>query len=249
MKTTKLIFSLILITKVAIPSENWEKILKDYKNEKFDKIRKELKENPIESQAWHFNLGTIYLKLQSFGSARAHLEIAYSFNNNNYIKNNLLIARKELSNIIGINNLDPASRVFEKFGNILKGSTLRGLIGIFLIILSIFLIKPLKKEKSFKKAILYKKPIILLILILITLSMSLAKIISHKEAFLKSDSILRSGPGSNYLEIKSLPSGVKVRVTGKSLKSRDKKEVWQQIRYDKSMLGWIKKSVLLISPN
>lgn len=178
----------------------------------------------IESPAlWHFNVGTLYLKKDSLGLARFHLEKAKdSFELGR-------IAQRNIDTIKANDFIIDISKSNELNENIVTTGVTSSLweyslLFLILIVLSILLYRFRKITKS-----------VLVIGILISLIPFLAYYYfdqSYKTAIIINDVAIREGPSKIYEENTVLPAGSKViySIT---------KNGWFLIDFPASVKGWV----------
>jgi len=211
-----------------------------------------LQQNPTYDSNYFFNLGILFGKDQQHG-----LAVAY-FEKSNHLKphdpeivKNLKIAQPLLKKELMVNHakvieLDGSSNTLEKFADRIQLDEIMGVIGLVVLIVSLFWIRAYLKTRNITKTFL--KPSGWFGALAVVLSFAFYGVhrigSSNPAAVLLMKQPLRSGPGMNYPELFTIDAGIKVRMVGSSI-TLNETESWQKIRYDSEHTAWIPLSSLL----
>lgn len=199
---------------------------------------------------YHYNVGTLYFRLEKFGLAVAHLEKADRLRPHDPdIRVNLVLSRDSLGRALGgQTQLDPASSPVEMIADNVQIEEVRGTFGVFAFILILFWIRSYRKTRSLRITLLKPTGVLGILALLITASLYGIQRWSdtHPPVVLLEKQTLRSGPGENYLELARFEAGVKLRMTGESAQAEDGGN-WQQVRFsEEGDVAWVRESSLLL---
>lgn len=208
------------------------KILKSveelYINKQYDAAVETLlkHKDTFSSGMFHYNLGSLYLKMGRVGAARYNLEKSKDSGFNLTLVNKNLNIIKQKNNIVGLEKSD--SIIEQAIGlSINQSSYLLG--SIFLICTSIVLLLAI-----FKKI---KSNILLFIILSFLIAPVILKLFvdtSYDRAVALVDLPLYEGPSKIYEQSGEVRAGSKV-VIGKSING------WLLIKYPQSVAGWVKR--------
>jgi hypothetical protein len=183
----------------------------------------------LQPGLFHYNLGTLYLKMGRLGPSRYNLEKANKIGfSNPLVKNNINYIRKQES-IISVG--ESGSLIDKTFFHINEASSYQ--FGFFLLLFSLFLVIAMR----FKKISLRSFSIVFFVAILLT---SIIKVYTHSnyhQAVIMNDVSIFEGPSKIYEESGNIIAGSKVLVS----KSQND---WFYILSPASVSGWIKRSAL-----
>ncbi|OFZ70322.1 MAG: hypothetical protein A3K03_03895 [Bdellovibrionales bacterium RIFOXYD1_FULL_44_7] len=244
-----LVLSLILASvSLAAGEQNtkWEEFRSFYDTGKYQEAIQSLKRHPSNDANYFYNLGNTYYRLGQFGLATAYLEKSNRTRAHDPdIQQNLSLAKAALSKQIGEDRIDPASGWIESISDNAPLDEIRGILGLFAFVLTLLWIRSYYKSRSLKRTLLQPAGLLGLLALAITASLYLIQRLnaSSPPAVAVTAESIRSGPGEQFIELTRIEPGMKIRLLEKSAKSGD--EAWQQIRYSKSSIGWIKESSLL----
>ena len=233
----------------ATAPDKWQEAQSFYDQGKYEDALKTLKENPSETGSYYYNLGSVFLKLSRPGPAVAYLERANRVQpHDSSIQQNLKIAKSALAQLIGNDHLDPASSGLESFVDRVSLDEVRGGLGLLGFILILFWFRAYVKLRSLRKTILQPAGFLTLISLGLMISLYAAERIAenHPAAICVEREVIRSGPGDRYLELAQAEPGVKVRLLGPNETADNSHEIWEQVRYSSSGIGWIKSDGLLV---
>lgn len=193
---------------------------------------------------WNYNLGTLYLYLNRLSEARYFIERARWLDPfSSAISNNLDRSKQLLTAKIGNSNLNPADQSLEILAEPFGWLPVRSIFGLFFVLLT-----GVGIAQSYRKRPVLFPAIGLALCGLALLFAQLGEL--RPPAVVLSSSVIKSGPGEEFLELSKVLEGQRIRLTGKSsetknTKDNSKNETWMQVAYAPDQLGWIKQSMLL----
>ncbi len=198
-----------------------------YQKNDFKNALKTLSDHPesLPSGLWHYNLSTVYAKLENWPLARFHLLVATKegvsvpgiSQNQTLIEEKLEVGKLEKS--LSTSDYLYKAAKFITIGEITSFSLVFLLIGLLI----------LKKKPSFKRFS------ILLILTLLPLSFSLV-LKKYPEGIVLSTEKVLDGPSVIFGSVADIPAGIKVITTGDG--------DWREILWPSRFHGWIRTSAL-----
>ncbi len=226
----------------------WESVKQLYDAGKYNEALNELSTHPKEIASYYYNLGTIYFQLNQAGKAVAFLEKANRLDfHDSDININLRIARQALSQLIGKENVDPASTWTESIADRLTATEVRGGLSFGVLVFIILLFQAYVRTRNIFKALLKPAGVIGFAGFVVTLGIygiyQMAG--SSPPAICTEHEVVRSGPGERFSELGKLESGAKVRVL-ETVTHDQQAEIWQQIRFSQDGIGWVRASHLLL---
>ena len=245
----------------------WTEAKNQYDLKRYDESFAQLLSHPRETGNYYYNLGTVSYRLGKSGQALAYLEKAYRLSPNDAdIQYNLSIARQALATQMGQSQLDPSSSWWEKLADRVTLEQARATLGLMGLIMVLLWMRTYFGSRSLRKTLLNTACLISLSAFVITLCVYSIQRFAEgtpPAICLEKDSI-RSGPGSQYMELAKIEAGTKVRYLGSGTEEPNtnsggkigetapvKNEVektpvyWIQVRYSPEGIGWIRASSLL----
>lgn len=229
----------------------WEDSRSLYDAGRLDEALSALLSNPTPDAHYFYNLGNVYYRLGQPGVAVAYFEKANRLKaHDSDILHNLAVARSTLQQQIGIQRLDAASTWIESLVDRVPLDEIRSTIGLLAFIVSLVWIRGYRKHRNLGKTLLRPAGLLGLLGLAITVSLYLAQRLaaSSPPAVCTQAHSIRSGPGDQYLDLGKLEAGMKIRLLNQSATSEGAgaSELWQQIRFTHSEIGWIRASSLLL---
>ncbi len=198
-----------------------------------------------EDPVYDYNLGTLYYQIGDLGAALGYLERAnHTRPNDPDIKFNLDIARAAFSSRFGSERLDPASTSIQQISDRFTQEECRELWGVLGILAVALWAIAYWKTREISKALSQLSGLLgLLSLTLLLSTYALRKWATDPAAICLHSQTIESGPGNTFVELAKLEAGTKVRLLGTAQDAQG--QVWQQIRFSTSGIGWVKASSLL----
>ena len=218
---------------------------------KYQEAIQSLQANPAYDHFYFFNLGVLWGKINQNGLATAYLEKANRLRPHDpEIARNLKYARSLLLKSWGHSGdeqvLDQASSTIEQVADRIHHDEMLGVLGLVVLIVSLFWIRAYLKTRSIMKTFL--KPSGWFGAFAVSISFAFYGV--YRTGTLNPPAVvlyrqpLRSGPGLNYPEITNIESGLKIRMMGAGV-AVGENELWQKVRYKPTLIGWIPLSNLL----
>ncbi len=190
---------------------------------------------------YFFNRGVIHHALQQEGLAVAYLEKARTLSDDHRVSDALFEAQKSLAQLIGASKLDPASYIFESWGDDLPLEWIWVVLVAFSVlgVIALLITKPQGKQ-GFSGSLM---GITLTLMTLAGIGFSWDLwMLRHTPAMVLKSETVRSGPAETYLERGVLDAGMKVRLVGPSPLLN-----WYRVRFDAAgEEGFIPASSLLL---
>ncbi|MBC7693370.1 MAG: hypothetical protein H7222_16515 [Methylotenera sp.] len=204
--------------------------------------------------AYHYNLGSIYLQLNRPSQAVIQLEWAHHLKpTDRDITKNRDLAREALAKVLGETHVDPASNPVERLDEsfpLRQAAAALALLAGFLTLWTVLRNQP-KSDPAFILGCAF---------LLVSLFAGIGHYAAtrHPGAWVQVADVIRSGPGSQFLELSRVEPGVKLRVSDSeprenpNPKAGEKpgEELWMQVRFSEPKetegIGWIKVSSLLL---
>jgi tetratricopeptide (TPR) repeat protein len=239
----------------AAPAElqwkDWQQAKNLYDSEKFQDAALELQKNAHlshDSASYYFNLGTIYYRLGRLGEAVGYLEKANRTSPHDPdIQYNLNLIQNALGRVIGAEKLDPSSTWVEQLADRISLEEVRTTLGTVGILVILLWLRVYLKARSLRRLLM--NPACLIALVAFGLTSGVYGIQRWAEAsppaICLSRQVIRSGPGDHFLELAKAEEGSKIRILGPSANDSTKNEIWNQVRYSREEVGWIRASSLL----
>jgi hypothetical protein len=175
---------------------------------------------------FHYNLGTMHVKLGHLGVARYHLERAKKFDfKDTKLSSNLKFVRESL----GVSDVVQSKVLWDRFLNFSLGSSVQSFFSLSLVILLVgaFLFRPSRLVKKWKFIF-----VVLVSIIPTLFYFTFLKDINFAVALKGAD--LREGPSKVYEKNNYIPEGAKV-ILG------EKNGSWFYIERPTWLRGWISK--------
>lgn len=189
----------------------------------------ELKAHPSDTSEYHFNVGNLELRLGNPGLARAHLEKAKQMQPfSPKIDSSLRVARDSLGKVIGAERLDPATEWYNALDDRLPMRFVSGIFGILA-----FLLSGIRRERGALFCFVFG------LASLVTSQIAY----SHRGVVMIEQQIIRSGPGDQFLELRRVEPGIKLRLQAEPESSSSE---WIQLRFSPDSTGWVKSSSVLL---
>ncbi|OFZ20166.1 MAG: hypothetical protein A2X94_09680 [Bdellovibrionales bacterium GWB1_55_8] len=226
-----------------------------YQESKFQEAITRLLASPEhDSTAYHYNLGTLYLKTGVAGLSVAHLEKANTLKRHDAdIQYNLQLARSEVSKLLGADRLDPASTAVERLADRISLEEVRGTLGLLAFLISALWLRSYMKSRSVRRVLLQPASLLLLFALSITLLLFGAQRYTelHPSGVLLEPQAVRSGPGNSFLELARVEAGTKLRIVNTAGSPEQgggtpEPSKWLQVRYSADEIGWVRASSLLL---
>jgi tetratricopeptide (TPR) repeat protein len=198
-----------------------------------------------EDPLFYYDLGSLAFRMGRLGPAVAYLEKADHLKRHDPdIQHNLEVVRANLAQTLGPERIDPASTWSESLADHVSLEEIRGVLGLLVLILSIFWIRGYLKTHKIRVALLGPSAVIGGFCLLGVTGLYGIERFAHDRppAIVLAKSAVRSGPGENYAELTQIDSGEKLRV----LDLADRPTDWLQVRYSQEGIGWIKASDVLV---
>ena len=226
----------------------WQEARKDYDSGNYEQALFAFQTHPADDANYHYNLGTLYYRMIRYGHALAHLEKANLLQpHDSDIQYNLSQVQSKLGQILGVENLDPASSWLEKLSDRLSLQEIRTALGLLGIILVMTWLHGYRKVKDLTKTLL--RPAALISLAAFSTTASIYGLqrftATASPSYCTSSQVVRSGPGEHFLELARLKEGMKLRLLSQSVSAQGHLELWSQVRYSQDGIGWVKASGLL----
>ncbi len=236
----------------------WKEAKSLYDAEKFKDAAESLENHPSSIRSNdHYNLGTIYYRLNRLGLALGHLEKAQKLNPSDPdIQCNLTRVKIALSRSLHAEEVDPSSTVLEKWGDALSPTLTPIILGFLSLTTSLCWSWAYRMKRHIRKSL--QSPIGIAGTLVFIFTLGLLGIQNESKrvpvGVIIEKQIVRSGPGEHYMKLAEVPEGLKVRVLGATPTSylnpknhlTSSNELWQQIRYSPQGIGWVKVSTLWV---
>lgn len=217
---------------------DWEQIRALESQGQSDKVFELLQTKPAQDARDWYNLGTAALKIGKPGLARAYLEKALVANQRSqelptpWIEKNLSIARVRLQDQVGT----AALREVRLWNEVIVEQPwflpLEATAALACLVAGAWVVR--------RRNLLPWGLVPLIFLLLSILDFSAR---SSVQAFALEDSVVRSGPGTRYLEIGRAEAGTPVRFTGET--RTEGTSPWIQVRFENLALGWLPEASVL----
>jgi len=231
------------------PWGDWAEAQGFYKSHEFDRALEVFKSHPREGDSTYFyNLGTTYYHLNQPGLALAYLEKANRLSPHDPdTQYNLNQARLLLEKRIAQNQLDPASSVLEQLADRISLDEARATLGLLTLLVTLVWMRTYLKTRNLKSTIFQPSGYIGISALILCLSIYAIQrwAQSTPPAMILEQQVLRSGPGSQFMELGNVTPGVKVRLLHQTAIEEGSQTLWHQIRFSGNSVGWIKSSALL----
>lgn len=202
-----------------------------YANAKFEEAKSYLEKNSqlYSKGAYHYNLGTVRLKLNEYALARYDFELAKKEGfHNSALANNLTYAEKMLA----LDDLSESTITQERVINSLTNIPNSGYVTITLSLLLIILL-------MIRLGHITKKFTMIIALILCLVPVLIGKLyVGNLTTAVALDNVkLYEGPSKIFSEKGEVKAGSKIVIS-------DKKDNWFLIQYPMSLTGWVQKEKL-----
>lgn len=247
-------FSSPNLVRAAEPSalwSDWQEAKSFYDSGRWSDAAAQLLAHPRPNDSSYFyNLGSTYLKIGNLGLALAYLEKANRLRPHHPdIQNNLGLARQAFSEKVGSDKLDPASSWIEQLADQVSFDEVRGTLGFSLLALVLIWIRNYSKTRRIKGALSHPAAYLGMAALGITLGLYGIRLWAnyHPSGILLGHQTVRSGPGDHFEQLAELEVGSKVRILGPvSSQTDEPHEDWNQIRFSKEQIGWVRSKDLLV---
>jgi tetratricopeptide (TPR) repeat protein len=243
-----LLLLLGILLNPAAQADGFEDLRKAYDSQAYAQAIEALKSHPDGSPEYYFNLGTLYFRLNDFGSALAFLEKADRLAPaQGDIRHNLALARAAVESKYSAGRVDAASDALESATDALTPGQVYAFAGVLLLVAAWILGQAMRTARTARA--LAKEPLAWAaagVMLLSAASLG-AKALgdAHPAAVAVRSEVIRSGPADHYLNLGALEPGLHVRYLGRG--ARTQKEDWIQVRFGATEVGWIPRdSVLLL---
>ena len=229
---------------------DWNEFQNLYSSGQLEPALQWLKQHPSQTASFYYNQGTVLFRMGQFGQATAYLEKAHQLDPfNSAVEANLSLARGKLAGLIGENRVDPAGSWLDSVAPRLPTADLMSVVSVILIAAGLSLANRYRKNRMAQRTLMSAAGALSLGCLLLLFALGLVRsgtMTSPAAACLESQ-VVRSGPGDRFLELSRLETGAKVRLTGDTLSEEgNPTQVWRQVRYSPSAVGWVKASSLLL---
>ena len=197
---------------------------------------------------YHYNLGTTYYHLSQLGAALAHFEKANQLSpHQSDILYNLNETRLLLERKLSPHPLDPTSSGLEQIADRIPLDEARATLGLIALLVTLIWIRSYRKTRNLRDTLFqasgYMGMTALTICILLYCAQRWAR--SSPPAIALEPQVVRSGPGDGYMELGTLPEGVKIRILSNTALVDSTQSPWIQVRFSRNAVGWVKSSALL----
>ncbi len=230
-------------SKVLYESKNFEKSLQS--------IQEHHQTDDPEDPHYYYNLGTLYFHLGRLGLSIGNLEKAYRLNPKDpEILSNLTNARSALERKIGTDKLDPASTWIEQLAESLSTRDFRTILGLLSLGVAMNWLRIYIKFRSLSKVLFNLGGFLGILGVFLAIFIYSVQQWANQSppAISLEKQLVRSGPGTHFIEMSQIEEGTQVRILGPTSKDSSNPsspEVWRQIRYSIQGIGWVKASSLL----
>ncbi len=229
---------------------DWNEFQNLYTSGQLEPALQWLKQHPSQTSSFYYNQGTVLFRLGQFGQATAYLEKAHQLDPfNSAIETNLSLARGKLAALIGETRVDPAGSWLDAVVPRLPTGDLMSVVSVLLILACLALTNRYRKIRLARRTLVSAAGAVSLgcLIALISLGALRSGAMTSPAAACLESQVVRSGPGDRFLELSRLETGAKVRLTGDALSEEgNPTQVWRQIRFAPSAVGWVKASSLLL---
>lgn len=223
---------MVILTVTASSNAFAEETYSDlYRRGAYSEALLALEDSPDAKQLtpdYFFNRGVIHHALQQEGLAVAYLEKAHSLSDDPPVIAALQEAQRGLAQLIGASKLDPASYIFEKWGDELPLEWAWMALVSFSILGVVALLLGKSGEKGRFSGKLMNLTLFLMAFAILVFSWDLW-MSRHPAAMVAKAETLRSGPGESYLERGVVDVGMKLRLVSPSPVMN-----WYRVRFDAS---------------
>tara|TARA_Y100000590_G_scaffold343252_1_gene392142 strand:- start:3023 stop:3865 length:843 start_codon:yes stop_codon:yes gene_type:complete len=221
-----------------------------YKTKKYTQAIRLLKESEIKSKSYEYNLGVLYELTGETGKARAYLEIAHEkFPKNSAIQNHLEITRNQLIKKIGFHRANPLITSLNQWRTWLYPYQFRWIALTSLLFGGIFLLFSYRSRRRLQA--FYRGPLAVFswIFLILGTAISVETFVfsSFSYAYLLDEYTLRSGPGSQFLDVGKVYAGAQIKTTNHSQIDSKTGERWVQVEVAPSQIAWIPSSKIIAS--
>jgi tetratricopeptide (TPR) repeat protein len=241
----------------------WQQAKANFDTRQYEAAFQEVKNHPRNESNYFYNLGTLQYHLGNKGLAVAYLEKANRLESYEpSTQFNLAIARSALKDMIGVDQLDPASTWIEQVADRISLDEVRATLGLLALIIVLFWMKAYLRSRKLRKVLLRPAGLVGLIGFIITLGIyGIQRWVSlYPPAISLTQQKIHSGPGSDFAVLGQLESGTKIRlmgasatgnpdglgiVSGEAKQDSFSPDLWLQVRYSEDGVGWVKSSNLL----
>lgn len=244
---------------------DWLEAKNLYDQKQYSQALAYLQAHPHESSSFYYNLGTVAYRMGLLGRAVAYLEKGNRIGSHDPdVQYNLSVVRLALTQQLGAEFLDPSSTWWEKLADRVTLEQARATLGLMGLILVLLWIRAYVTSASLRKTFLNSAALLGLFCFAITSAVyGIQRLAegSPPAICLEKDSV-RSGPGSQYMELARIEAGSKVRLLGSSVADtvtnpsassgqsaqmalENNPEIWKQVRYSSDGVGWIRAASLL----
>lgn len=234
----------------------WESAHDSYIAGQYDAaLRSMLSQPKADDPAYYFDLGTISYRMGRTGAAVGYFEKANRLKRHDPdIRHNLELARSDLSRTLGEGHLDPASAWTETLADQVSLEEVRGVLGVFSLILVLFWLRAYRRSRRFLATLTQPAPLIGTIALALVGVLYLLELqaYAHPAAIALERQAIRSGPGASYNELAQAESGMLVRLLGEVAGSSSpdaatatpsgSDDQWLQVRYNHDGVGWVRAS-------
>jgi tetratricopeptide (TPR) repeat protein len=247
-----LLFSQPLCAQKPIPTE-WKQFQTLYGQGKYQEglsVLLTLASQFHDDPTYYYNLGTTYLQVNQLGLALAYLEKANRlWPHQTHIQSNLLEVQKKLqirSKNAPSEPLGETLTLFEQIADRLSLDELRTALGLFGFIVLALWSKAYWTHRNLRQTLVHPVRLLCMAGFILTFSLYLLQqsVMTHPPSICIMTQIIKSGPGEHFVNVTSLEEGAKVRLLGPE-KIASNHEIWKQIRYSATGIGWARASHLL----
>ncbi len=248
-----LYIALIVFINTSLCYADWQKDFQSaYDSGQYPIALEVLLKNKSEASPQdHYHLGNVYYRLKKIGKATYHFELAHALApKDSDILYNLKLTQMAYSDQLGGGSLDLSSNWKNQLAEALPFDFLINSTGWIIWFTIASMLLPYYRTRKWTRAISHPLAILG---VLLTASLSILSIIVGfselgNSYLLKQDSIIRSGPGEKFIQIKEAYIGMRLRKTGQVRESL-KKETWDQIKFSDGQVGWILETDLQALPS
>ncbi|MFZ9594986.1 MAG: tetratricopeptide repeat protein [Bdellovibrionia bacterium] len=242
------------------PSESQEPptLFSLFDKKEYAQALKLLEANPPTTAHDHYNLGTLYLKLNQPGKAVAHLKKALHLHPRDPdVKQNLKLAKEALLSQLGNpTSLEPAVGPLGLLQNFLQTDELQWILRCSSVAFLMLWLGTYLKHRSLRKTLRTPWGLTAFVglgICFLGWSAQRLPIGTNPAVCLESEPI-RSGPGLHYSILGKLESGIEVELlvfTSDEPKNSSEtptqdSEAWQQVQYQSGGIGWVRAKSLLV---
>ena len=226
----------------------WDEFRKSYDAGKYQEAIDQLQRQRAlagDEPGYFYNLGNAYYRQGNLGLAVAYFEKALKLSpHDSDFKHNLRLARTKLVEQVGENRVDPASTWLESVFDVVSIEEVRGVFGAMMLFTVFAWIRPYLRTRNILAALGHPAGLFCALAVIFSFSLlflSKSDWVKPPAICIKKD-VVRSGPGSSYVELAAVDAGVKLRLTGDAIHPSDD---WSQVRYGPDLIGWIPSQSLL----